>query len=102
MPTHEPNITLNGVSVALTSTEARAFILWACRAGRAGEGLCSDDYVCQEFELSPEDLKNLARNKLVARESKYPPAEPGAYMRPPESRVFCGCFNARRLSAFMA
>jgi hypothetical protein len=57
-------LTLRGVSVELTSDVARAFIT---DAARAGEGVIDDQELATKYDLSIDDLKNLASIKAVQR-----------------------------------
>ena len=50
--------------IDITSDRGRAFIV---DATRAGEGLLSDADLREMYELSPEDLKTIAKDKAIGR-----------------------------------
>ena len=60
-------ITLRGIEVELTSVVAHEFVVSACHAA---EGLIDDSELAESYELTPEDLQNLANNKALGRAIK--------------------------------
>lgn len=61
-PTSDDTITLNGKLTKIDSTEGAAFLRDACRAG---EGILSDESLCQIYNLSPNDLEKMTENKTL-------------------------------------
>src|SRR5262249_31129480 len=58
------NITLRGVAVEIGSAAGFEFVI---DATRAAEGLLDDRELAEKYELTPEDLQNLANNKALGR-----------------------------------
>jgi len=57
-------ITLRGIAVEITSAAGYEFVV---DATRAAEGLIDDQELAEKYELSPQDLENIASNKMVGR-----------------------------------
>jgi hypothetical protein len=57
-------IPLRGVAVEITSAAGYEFVV---DATRAAEGLIDDATLMEKYELSPQDLKNIASNKALGR-----------------------------------
>jgi hypothetical protein len=57
-------ITLRGLPIDLDSAAGHQFVVDACRAG---EGVITDSELCEKYEISPENLTAISRNKALIR-----------------------------------